>query len=103
MVVGAIIPGVKARFVIAKTSISMHRASIRAFHESEANCNTCVFLERVKHDKDKAGFLFGSCRSASGQPEMNPYFVSRDEPMSFHPDDPMHMPCHTPRGRDEAL
>lgn len=97
MVVGAVIPGVKSRFVIAKDSLPTHRSSIRAFHESEANCNTCVHLERVPHKKDKFGFLVGKCASPDGKPQANPYYKSGEETMNFHPDDPMHMPCHVQR------
>ena len=74
--VGATVPGVKARYVAAKDADS--RPHFAAFHESEANCNTCRHLARTPHAKSSLGLLFGECQQG---------------PRMFHPDDPMHMPC----------
>ena len=83
---GAIVPGVRAVYVMADTDAARaaKKASEQAFHESEANCNTCQHLERVPHDKSKAGLLYGRC---------NRHGVSLD----FHPADPMNMQCHNLR------
>ena len=99
-VIGATMPGVKARYVMATTdqANAAHKASVIAFHESEENCNTCRFLERVQRDKSKAGFLFGRCKSATPQIEASPYFnLKEGDVMVFHPEDPMHMPCYVSR------
>lgn len=68
------------------------QAEARSFHESEANCNTCKYLKREKHEKDKNGFLYGRC----GRNPFGHMFV-----MKFHPEDPMHMRCYVSRWRDE--
>lgn len=60
------------------------QGAIRAFHENDANCNTCKHLQRVKHEKCKFGFLEGRC-------------IAHGMSMRFHPDDPMLMPCYEPR------
>jgi hypothetical protein len=78
------IPGVRG--VIAS------KEEARAFHETEANCNTCKHLKRVQHEKDRHGFLYGQC----GHNPFGHMFV-----MKFHPDDPMHMRCYVPRWHDE--
>jgi hypothetical protein len=69
-----------------------------SFHESEANCNTCSHLDRVKRPKNAAGFLYGRCKSQAPQIEASPY-ASRavDGVMMFHPDDFMGMPCYSSR------
>ncbi len=99
VVVGATMPGVKARYVMAPTvrAAQAHRASGIAFHESEANCNTCRWLERVKHEKN-AGFLYGRCAGPAPRFESSPYFNRmQGDVMVFHPDDPMGMPCYESR------
>lgn len=98
-VIGSVVPGVKARYVIAPTieARHAHKASGIAFHESERNCNTCLFLSRVPHAKS-AGFLHGRCTNAMAQVEASPYFNRMNgDVMVFHPDDPMHMPCYESR------
>lgn len=100
VVIGAIIPRVKTCYVIAMTdeAKNAHKASGIAFHENEANCNTCRFLKRVKHNKNVAGFLYGRCTSSLPNIEANPYFNRMEgDVMMFHPEDPMNMPCYVPR------
>lgn len=99
LVVGATIPGVKARYVIADTSEArqQHRLSGISFHESEANCNTCAHLERVAHLKN-AGLLYGRCASPEAVRQASPYFArAMGDVMVFHPDDYMGMPCYKSR------
>lgn len=57
-----------------------------AYEAEEGNCNTCVHLQRVKHERDPLGFLQGTC--------------ARDGlPLLFHPEDPLQVPCHEQRLR----
>ena len=86
LTVGTTLPNVKARYIIANTdqAKTMHKQQIIAFHEHEANCNTCKNLCRVKHEKDQSGFLHGICQI-------------NQNPIEFHPDDPMHMSCYVSR------
>ena len=98
--IGAIVPGVKARYAIADTAEARaaHKASGRTFAESEANCNTCVHLRRETRTKQRDGFLYGTCASPRAQPEASPYHKRQQGAvMVFHPDDPMHMPCYVSR------
>ena len=97
-VIGATIPGVKTRYYMARTdeAKALHRENGIAFHESEANCNTCSMLERVKRPKGKDGFLYGSCKSKSPRFDKNPYKTD-DGFIKFHPDDWMGMPCYVSR------
>jgi hypothetical protein len=97
-VVGATMPGVKARYVITPDARQAHRNSGIAFHDSEANCNTCRHLVRVRHAKCRSGFLRGRCAHPSPQLDASPYFNRMEgDVMVFHPDDPMHMPCYESR------
>lgn len=82
VIVGATIPGVKARYVMHKEAVAEQRQSAVWFHESEANCNTCASLTRKKHEKRKDGKLEGTCPKGAQE---------------FHPEDPLHMPCYTSR------
>ena len=76
----------KAEYLIANTqeANAMHKQQLIAFHESEANCNTCANLERVRHEKQASGFLMGVCKATGRSIE-------------FHPDDPMHLECYVSR------
>lgn len=100
VVIGATMPGVKARYVMADTAEAKqrHKEQGIAFHESEANCNTCRHLQRVLQPKNKGGFLYGRCGNSHGKPDASPYADrSADGVIVFHPDDPMHMPCYASR------
>ena len=100
VVVGATIPGVKARYFMANTEEARKakKASGIAFHESEANCNTCAHLERVPHKKHWTGFVYGRCTSPNADKSVHPYKDREvDGVMMMHPDDPMHMPCYKSR------
>ncbi len=59
------------------------KAVVFDFEVSEGNCNTCRYLERVTHEKNAGGWLYGKCYK-------NVY-------LKFHPDDPMNMVCHSHR------
>jgi len=54
--------------------------------EMDRNCNTCADLERVKHKKDKLGFLYGICKHHQ-----------YTNTIKFHPDDYMGMRCYINR------
>lgn len=95
VVVGAVVPGVKARHYVARgTGEAAHRHSVAVFQESEGNCNTCVHLQRVqaplsefwKRQPALSRPLYGLCQLQRGVFE-------------FYPADPMHMPCHEQRSR----
>ena len=98
--VGPIMPNLPAgagQKMIANTDAAKgaHKQSIRWFHESEANCNTCFYLERVPHVKRFGdSFLYGKCKN---QNHAKPPYPVRDGVMMFPPDDPMHMICYEPR------
>ena len=55
-----------------------------AFEEAEANCNTCKHLVRQVGFKPESGWLEATC-GLDGHA------------VRFHPNDPMHMPCHVNR------
>lgn len=95
--VGATIPGVNAKYPIAPESKTLHKQQQIWFHEADRNCNTCKHLQRIKHPKNIAGFLYGRCTSDSPMHECSPYKLERDGSMKFHPDDPMHMECYVSR------
>lgn len=102
--VGATMPGVRARYVVSPGPIPLarHKAQGILFHESEANCNTCSDLERVKHAKARDGLMRGKCRNPHSQQEANPYHNRFDgQVMVFHPDDWMGMPCYNSRWGNE--
>jgi hypothetical protein len=93
---GSVVPGVKARYAAAPGFEDARQECVRLFHESERNCNTCNHLCRVFHNKNKAGFLYGTCNK--GRMDAHPYkHLMVDGVMAFHPDDPMHMPCYESR------
>jgi hypothetical protein len=73
------------------------------FDVSEANCNTCIHLLRIKHEKCATGFLQGKCKSI---PINHPYqhrFKDYDDNMIFHPNDPIHMECYVHRSGSNIL
>jgi hypothetical protein len=88
--------GPESIFYMHKHHAEEHKESRRAFDRSERNCNTCIHLQRIKHEKCLSGFLQGKCLST---PINHPYvdrFVSYGN-IVFHPNDPMHMECYEPR------
>lgn len=93
---GAVVPQVRGAYVCRPDAKAAFRASRQAFNESEANCNTCRHLQRVPHEKSRAGFLYGRCECADLS--AHPY-ASRivNGVMPFHPDDFMGMPCYEAR------
>lgn len=97
VVVGATIPGVKTKHLMANTpeAWAAKKQSDRWFAESEANCNTCKHLQRVAHEKSH-GFLQGRCTSDKQDVASLPYKM-RGDVMVFHPSDWMGMNCYEPR------
>ncbi len=76
MIVGGNIPNSNCKFPIHKESILIYKDSCKLFEISEANCNTCKFLQRIKHEKSTDGFLKGKC-------------TKKGIDLKFHPNDPM--------------
>lgn len=102
---GAIVPGVIAYHIMANTpeAKALRRASQIAFHESEANCNTCVHLSRVRHQKVLGGLLYGSCNSPQPRMGAHPYRNRMvDGVFPFSPDDWQGMPCYESRYAEVA-
>jgi hypothetical protein len=98
--VGAILQGVNAVYFAAHGTQHLHRASVQALNEADANCNTCLFFQREKHDKDSAGFLAGSChRAPTAHPQM---YRKQGHTFWVHPTDPMHMSCWHARQSKQA-
>lgn len=97
--VGSVLPNVKIKVPCAPGYEQFRKKSIRLFHESERNCNTCKHLQRVKHDKNYAGFLFGNCAKGCDETNNHPYKHLKQyyKHMAFHPDDAMHMECYESR------
>lgn len=97
MICGPIVPGVKAVYIMGASVEAKKKKleSDHAFHESEANCNTCTNLRRVTHDSIKGGFLVAQCGNPDRVP--TPYPERAAGLMMFHPSDPMLMPCYFPR------
>lgn len=101
--IGSRIPGLHSRHYMAGTDEArrLYKAEGIAFHDAEANCNTCRNFDRVKHPRNTAGFLFGICRGSEGAPDESPYADrAQNGVMIIHPDDPMHMPCYESRWDD---
>lgn len=97
---GAIVPGVTAYNVMANTAQAkaLRRVSQIAFHESEANCNTCIHLVREAHQKRPGGILYGRCNSANARMDAHPYRNRiQDDVFPFAPDDWQGMPCYESR------
>lgn len=80
---GACTPQVNGTYVCHSTALPAFRKSKRMFDESEANCNTCKHLVRVKHEPRKDGQLRGTCKNNTD--------------LLFHPDDFMGMNCYEQR------
>lgn len=94
VIIGSTIPGLNIQYLIHKDKLERHKLSVKRFHESEQNCNTCKFLTRINHLKSSSGFLHGKCENTVCN---NNLYGSTKEHMIFHPDDPMHMECYQPR------
>lgn len=96
----ALIPGVKSTLYHENSPEGWqhHKENVAAYEISEANCNTCKYLKRIKHEKDSSGFLYGICEKKSQL--LSEYtFHKRDKDgiMTFHPHDPMGMDCYESR------
>jgi hypothetical protein len=88
----AIVPGVKASYTGRDDELPLWKESAQEFQRLDANCNTCIHLQRHKHPKDPLGFLYGECKQ--GQQTV---YRSYENGIMFHPEDPMHQPCHEQR------
>jgi hypothetical protein len=97
--VGPILPGVRGVYVAAPGTEAAHRASVAAFNAMDANCNTCAHLQRTKHAKDPAGFLFGTCTGPVACAPRSPYAGRVPGQLMFHPEDRMGMPHYKPRAQ----
>jgi hypothetical protein len=83
---GPVVPGVKFKHAAAPGYEDARKESVRSFNESEANCNTCKHLTRIKHEKCRFGFLQGTCNKKGD-----------GSVMKFHADDWMGMECYEAR------
>lgn len=90
VITGGIMPGVKVRFVAVRDYHQAMKESQKGFNAMDSNCNSCKHLQRVKHAKSKAGFLYGKCSIDSTEPKLYKIF---EDVMMFHPDDYMGMTC----------
>ena len=98
--VGAIVPRVDVQSVIGRSAEaqSARRQSITWAREMDANCNTCRWLERVRHAKDNSGLLYGRCRNPAARLYAHPYRDRLDgDVFPFAPDDWQGMPCYEGR------
>jgi len=69
-----------------------------AFNESEANCNTCKFLERIQRPKEPSRMQYGRCTNPGARIDRHPYRDRIEEGvLTFHADDWMGMPCYVYR------
>ncbi len=61
-----------------------------AYEVTEGNCNTCIHLRRptTKQPKHPDGWLTGTCARTFGMAKL-----------TFHPEDPLQLPCHAQRFR----
>lgn len=86
---GPVMPNVVGTYVCVKDVGPAYRQSKNELNAYDANCNSCTHLQRIKHDKNTGGFLYGKC--AKGH---NPgLYQSKESVIMFHPDDPMLMTC----------
>lgn len=92
---GSLVPQAKIAHLDGPNSAMAHQKSVDAWNESEANCNTCVFLVREKGPK-VGGLLYGICSSPKPNYDAHPYY-SGSPIFAFAPDDWQGMPCWTPR------
>ena len=86
---GPCAPQVNGTYVCHPTALPAFKKSKRMFDESEANCNTCKHLVRIKHAPRKDGQLQGTCPAVGTE-------------LMFHPDDHMGMPCYEQRPEKTA-
>lgn len=96
IMLGGFIAGTNAKYPVANTpeGKKARKEARQAFDESEGNCNTCIFLQRINHKKDPSGFLHGKCLNDK---HCDFIYPREDNEFIFHPDDPMHMECYHPR------
>lgn len=80
-----------------KDEIETHKQNRKAFDHSERNCNTCIHLQRIKHEKSPYGFLQGKCSSTPINHPYESWFSNYDGNLVFHPNDPLHLECYVPR------
>lgn len=88
----AIVPGVRSSYTGRNDELSLWKESAQEFQRLDANCNTCIHLQRHSHAKDPNGFLYGACKK-----DQHTAYRSYEGGIMFHPEDPMHMRCHEQR------
>lgn len=91
---GSFVPGVRVTYTCKADHKEAKKKKYRDFADAEANCNTCLHLERIKHDKDPFGFITGRCNSV---PVESMQLIVREDMIVFHPDDWMGMGCYVSR------
>lgn len=94
VITGGFYPGIKSKFIACKDHTAAKKQSHHLFNQMDANCNTCKHLDRIKHSKDSAGFLYGACKIDSQDQK---HYQVRNGVMMFHPDDHMGMECYESR------
>ena len=93
VITGSFYPGIKVKRIAVRDHQAAKKSSHGLFNIMDANCNTCVNLCRINHEKN-AGFLYGRCSINSQEPKSYPV---KDGIMQFHPADYMGMGCYVPR------
>ena len=82
---GEVSPQVKGSFVCAPDALPARIESAKGFATVDRNCNTCINLDRRLHGKQHPSVSHtGMCK------------ITR-QPVAFHPDDYMGMPCWVQR------
>lgn len=103
---GGYIKGYKLNSVVGKSAESQLRLKInrQLFDENDANCNTCKYMQRVKHEKDRHGFLCVQCTNPNGLSSSGQYRKETPDAKVFwiHPDDWMGMECYQHRSVIDA-
>lgn len=84
-------------FYMHKDKVEERKLSRKLFDQYEANCNTCIHLQRIKHAKNSSGFLYGTCKSTPTSSQYYTIKIDDSGVIRFHPEDPMFLPCYSPR------
>ncbi len=96
---GPVMPNVSGTYVCSKNSLDAYKASRSLFNETDANCNFCNNLVRIKHEKSKAGFLFGTCQKGIKEQ----IYPIKDNVIMFHPDDCLNFSCWESRKTIQSI
>ena len=93
---GAVIPQAPYSRLCHPLANETRKRSVRIFHESEQNCNSCKFLERVPFDKQvfiTTGLMPGKCLNENRKP----VYPQEGNQILFAPDDWMGQECYQSR------